>query len=91
MKKIGKKSFLFNMYPSDGEVIAMAAIVLSVLENKVKKKKCKRKLWMKPRLQKRHQLVLLNTLMQEIKLQDQEGCKNLIFAREIFQRLSSAC
>ena len=44
MKKIGKKSFLFNMYPSDGEVIAMTAIVLSVLENKVKKKMQKKTL-----------------------------------------------
>ena len=54
-----RKSFLFHMVPNKEEVIAMAAITSVVLENKAREKR-KRKLWVKPWLQ-RSQLGVFST------------------------------
>ena len=57
-----RKSFLFNMNPSDEEVKVVTAIALSGLENKSKNRK--RTLRMKQSLQGMSQLEVLNTLLQ---------------------------
>ena len=75
-----KKPFLFNLDSSDEEVIVIAVVAKGVVENKPRKKR-KRKLRVKPWLQRRSQLEVFNTLLQEMKLEDPEGSKNVIFVR----------
>ena len=52
-------------------------IAVNVLDNKPRKKR-KRKLWVNPWLQRRSKLGEFNTLLQEMKLEDQEGYKNYL-------------
>ena len=66
------------MDSSDEEVIIVLAIALNGLDNKPRKKR-KRKLWVKPwLLQRRSKLGVFNTLLQEMKLEDQEGYKSYL-------------
>ena len=66
------------MDSSDEEVIIVLVIALNGLDNKPRKKR-KRKLWVKPwLLQRRSKLGVFNTLLQEMKLEDQEGCKSYL-------------
>ena len=66
------------MDSSDEEVIIVLAIARNGLDNKPRKKR-KRKLWVKPwLLQRRSKLGVFNTLLQEMKLEDQEGYKNYL-------------
>ena len=52
-------------------------IAVNVLDNKPRKKR-KRKPWVNPWLQRRSKLGEFNTLLQEMKLEDQEGYKNYL-------------
>ena len=53
------------------------AIAVNVLDNKPRKKR-KRKLWVNPWLQRRSKRGEFNTLLQEMKLEDQGGYKNYL-------------
>ena len=65
------------MDSSDEELIVILAIALNVLDNKPRKKR-KKKLWVKPCLQRRSKLGVLNTLLQGMKLEVQKGYKSYL-------------
>ena len=73
---------------SDSECAAAAIVFAVLLKRRKKSKRKKRSAWVKPWLQKRTQLGIYDTLLQELRLEEEEDYKKFLrMSTETFDEL----